>query len=145
MELITDRTQADVDRAKELAAKGWVGMSADEQAEWLAGLKGTYNHTDLNRVESAVAELAEELCLPLKTKTDWTNWDKPKQSAMERYVRNVKVLRDNAPCFADTPKAPNSAVKLTYTKANDIEKILTDVNKTIPIMFRSDELFCDEV
>lgn len=33
--LVTDRTQANVSRLKELAAKGWSGMTADEQAEWL--------------------------------------------------------------------------------------------------------------
>lgn len=33
--LITDRTQSNVLRLKELAAKGWSGMTADEQAEWL--------------------------------------------------------------------------------------------------------------
>ena len=33
--LVTDRTQANVSRLKELAAKGWSGMTADEQSEWL--------------------------------------------------------------------------------------------------------------
>ena len=41
--LVTDRTQADVERVRELAAKGFAAMTADEQAEWLAGMKGTYN------------------------------------------------------------------------------------------------------
>lgn len=34
--LITDRTQANVLRRNELAAKGWNNMTAEEQAEWLA-------------------------------------------------------------------------------------------------------------
>ena len=33
--LITDRNQENVDRLKELTAKGWAGMTPDEQAEWL--------------------------------------------------------------------------------------------------------------
>lgn len=33
--LVTDRTQANVLRRNELAAKGWSGMTADEQSEWL--------------------------------------------------------------------------------------------------------------
>lgn len=33
--LVTDRTQANVLRRSELAAKGWANMTADEQAEWL--------------------------------------------------------------------------------------------------------------
>lgn len=33
--LVTDRTQANLLRRNELASKGWSGMTADEQAEWL--------------------------------------------------------------------------------------------------------------
>lgn len=33
--LVTDRTQTNVSRLKELAAKGWSSMTADEQSEWL--------------------------------------------------------------------------------------------------------------
>ena len=74
MELITDRTQADVNRAKELNKKVYdafasmvaAAVDADtliepmavieatlteaEFAEWKAGSKGAYNYTDLNRV-----------------------------------------------------------------------------------------------
>lgn len=32
--LVTYRTQADVERVKALAAKGFAGMTAAEQAEW---------------------------------------------------------------------------------------------------------------
>ena len=32
--LVTDRTKADVERVKELAAKEFAVMTADEQAEW---------------------------------------------------------------------------------------------------------------
>ena len=57
MNLITDRTAADVVRWKTLHDKGWEAMSAEEQSEWLGGMKGSYNYTDMNRVESAVKEL----------------------------------------------------------------------------------------
>lgn len=61
--LITDRTQADVDRARYLislwdaASREWKG-TPEELAEYEAGLKGCYNAADLNRVESAAAYLA---------------------------------------------------------------------------------------
>lgn len=32
--LVTDRTQADVERVRELAMKGFAAMTAAEQAEW---------------------------------------------------------------------------------------------------------------
>lgn len=52
--LITDRTQADVEYVQELNALGWSGMSAEQQAEYLAGLKGAYSAVDLNRVTEAM-------------------------------------------------------------------------------------------
>ena len=61
MELITDRTQADVDRWKALRDKGLQGMSATELNEWLGEMKGRYAHTDMNRVENAVAAVAKQL------------------------------------------------------------------------------------
>ena len=59
--LITDRTRDDAQRWAELAAKGWMGMSAVEQAEWNAGMKGAYNATDLNRVTAAMDYINEQL------------------------------------------------------------------------------------
>ena len=85
MELITDRTQADVNRAKELNKKVYdafasiVAAAADadtliepmavieatlteaEFAEWKTGLKGAYNYTDLNRVGQAVQDIGAML------------------------------------------------------------------------------------
>lgn len=143
--MIIDRTQADVDRAKELSAKGWAGMTAQEKAEWSAGLKGAYNYTDLNRVETAVAELAAELCLDLQTKTDWTMWDIPKESDMHRYLNNIKAIRSAGVGYSTTPLPPDSIQKLDYTKANNIEKVLVDVYEVIGTLFRCNEVYCGEV
>lgn len=59
--LITDRTQADETRAEQLAAKGWAAMTTAEREEWLAGPKGAYNATDLNRVTAAIEYLNDKL------------------------------------------------------------------------------------
>ena len=88
--LITDRTQAHVDRLKQLMRIGWQNMTDDEKAEYIGGgadqlldannqplfdsqnepiysqdasgtQKGAYNYTDLNRVEEAVDYVADEL------------------------------------------------------------------------------------
>ena len=82
MQLITDRTEADV---------------------LLGNEKGRYSHTDLNRVESAVAELQRlagqmDISPGLTTKNDWglpgsfssDNW--PTESQMQRYLGNVHAL-----------------------------------------------------
>ena len=63
--LIYDRTPEDVAEVRRLLAKldpeTGNGLTAAEQAKWDAGLKGAYNFTDLNRVESAVKTLASAL------------------------------------------------------------------------------------
>ena len=62
MNLIYDRTAEDVERALALAKKAEAGALTDaEKTEWLAGMKGCYNATDMNRVEAAVQTLAAEL------------------------------------------------------------------------------------
>ena len=62
MNLIYDRTAEDVERALALAKKAEAGTLTDaEKTEWLAGMKGCYNATDLNRVEAAVKQLASAL------------------------------------------------------------------------------------
>lgn len=48
--LITDRTQDDVEQAIAICAKGWDGMTQAERKACRRGLKGAYNHTDMNRV-----------------------------------------------------------------------------------------------
>lgn len=64
--LITDRTSADVERAKYLKSLWnsvtgeWSGTAA-EYAEWEAGVKGAYNAKDTNRVLEAISYLAGRL------------------------------------------------------------------------------------
>ena len=57
---ITDRTQADIDRVKEIAVKARTGTwTEEEQQEWASGMKGALSYTDYNRIESGMKELAE--------------------------------------------------------------------------------------
>ena len=127
--LVTDRTQADAERVKELAAKGFAAMSADERAEWLAGMRGAYNAADLNRVGTALNYLAGRLgpiCGKIITwtaKTDWAVTDIATASQAETYRQQIQDIRDALAYPAGTPDAPQLA-RLTYTGANDIERIL---------------------
>lgn len=131
--LIIDREQGDVNRVKELAAKGWDGMTADEKHEWLGVMKGAYNADDLNRVGWATEYIAAQLAqyeqpVSVAPKTDWTMQDIPTWGTMQEYRNNVRRIRNKLPVFPDTPTVPgNGLSKLTYTQANDIEKVLFDV------------------
>lgn len=127
--LVTDRTQADVERVKALAAKGFAAMTAAERAEWLTGMKGAYNASDLNRVGTALNYLAGRLgpiCGKIITwtaKTDWTVTDIATASQAETYRQQIQDIRDALAYPAGTPDAPELA-RLTYTDANNIERIL---------------------
>lgn len=127
--LITDRTQADVERVRGLAAKGFTAMTAAEQAEWLAGMKGAYNAVDLNRVGTALNYLAGRLgaicgrSITWTAKTDWAATDIITASQAAEYRRQIQNIRDALTYPAGTPDAPELG-RLTYTDANNIERIL---------------------
>lgn len=152
--LITDRTQADVDRYAELQAKGWRGLTDEEKLEWETSLKGAYNYTDMNRVESAVEYVANRLTeagyvvLPI-VKKNWTGSDKPTLDDIKRYMKNIADIRSALTTFYTTPEAPTTKKRLTYQMANDMEQILIDVDDLVSRMasayFYSNDLYSGEV
>lgn len=54
VEMITDRSASDVLLAKSLIKKGFQNMTEDEKNSFLSGLKGAYNYSDVNRVETVI-------------------------------------------------------------------------------------------
>lgn len=154
LNLITDRTQADVDYAARLNAVGWDGMTADERTAWTLGLKGTYNAADLNRVGNAVNYVAGRLegagySVPVNPKIDWLESDIPTYSDMSIYLNNVEIIRGTLTVPTATPEVPDDMEGLTYEEANDIERILLAVDALITSMinayFYSNEIVCGEV
>lgn len=89
-----------------------------------AATKGAYNYSDLNRVERAVAEISDLAGLSLVTKTDWAMWDIPTDDDMSRYLNNIRAIRAIIPNASTVPAVPATMNNLTYSVANDIEKIL---------------------
>lgn len=146
MELITDRTQAHVARLKKLQALGWANLSDSQKTEYTGyAAKGAYNYTDLNRVETAVAEIAPYLGLNLVTKTNWTVWDIPVRTDMDRYLSNIARIRTACPDNNGIPQPPSSMSNLTYEGANNIEKILIAAYDRIERGYRCGELITGEV
>lgn len=126
MNLITNRDRWYLNRLHTLQAKGWANMTASEREEWYnRAAMGAYNYTDLNRVESAVAEIAQIMGLSLTTKTDWSVSDVPTQSEMERYLGNVVAIRNASPEGLVFPALPDTMNQLTIEGANNIEKTLS--------------------
>lgn len=125
---VTDRTQSDVDRVKEITAKARTGTWTDiEQEEWFAGMKGALNYMDFNRIESGIQELAAIVGASVSVKTDWTDSGYMKVPDANRWLSNINSIR--AKCsgpfaIADTPESMN---KLDFSTMNQIEQILLDI------------------
>lgn len=134
MELVTDRSQADVDRWKALHDKGWSAMDQSERAEWLSEMKGRYTYTDMNRVELAVHTLSSRLTELgyrhpiLSIKTNWSVGDIPTKADFDRYFGNVETLRSTIAVPLDTPLTPTTEQRFDYLLANDLEKILEAID-----------------
>lgn len=101
--------------------------------------KGTYGASDLIRVGDAVSYLQgllEQLghLVPVDPKVDWTEWDWPTPSTMQRYLQDVETVRSKLTLLSTTPKTPDSMDSLTFAKANDIEQILLDVDTVISVL-----------
>lgn len=156
-ELIYNRTQADVDRVSELEQKiltqGLSSLTSAEEAEYFAGMKGAYNATDLNRVGTAIAYLADRFIdesadvdayreeryvaddtpfhvpydpttVVVTAKNDWDIEDIPTQSDMNDLLTDLTLLRGLLTLPNDTPNVPVTMDYLSYTTANDIEYLL---------------------
>lgn len=136
--LIFDRTAADVAQLKAVTAK-LVDRTAtaEERAAFLAGMKGAYNDTDLNRVGAAVAYLTARLGdlgyhVSTTPVTDWQEGDIPSPAQMAQYLANIAALRGRLPYVA--PDAPEDMVGLTYQEANAIEEILYTLEGVLEAM-----------
>nr|DAL52020.1 MAG TPA_asm: hypothetical protein [Caudoviricetes sp.] len=130
--LITDRTLEDVAARNE---------------------KGSYNATDLNRVGAAVKYIAERFsgygyAVSVSPKADWSESDTPTASQMETYRGNIASLRAVIAVMAATPETPETMRALNYVKANNIERILQDLDTLITNMeqawFFSGDLYAGE-
>ena len=140
-ELVYDRTQTDVDRVYTLKNKiltgGLAALSAEEKAEYLAGMKGAYNYTDFNRLGEAIAYLVErmkELDIhdsSIIPKVDWVMGDTPTQSQVSNFLGCLTKLRAKLSLPDDAPSVPNSLDKLTYQTANDMELLLWMIDQRI--------------
>jgi hypothetical protein len=56
---------------------------------------------------------------------------------MDRYFGNIALLRAALPLYQTTPKAPTTSKKMDYLVANDIEKILSDIDRQIATINQS--------
>lgn len=107
--LIFDRTQTDIEQKTS---------------------KGYYNYTDLNRIETwceYLANLLNSYSYPVSItiKKNWNMSDLPNVNDMERIRSNVNAIKTAFHAYTDVPENLNY---MTIEKANDIEKILSEID-----------------
>ena len=127
IEAVTDRSQSDVYRVLELLKKGWKDFSDSEKQEWSAGMKGSLNASDLERVQNNIQLLSDvlELNLAVSEVPEF-----PTVSLFNEIRENTGKIR-NAYCIhSTTPIVPDEPLN-TFEKWNDIERILDDVYKIL--------------
>ena len=116
--------------------------------------KGTYGATDLNRVGEAIIHVADRLKaagndIEVSPKIDWTREDIPTPDQMVHYLEQIQKVRDVLEVYQTTPTVPADMEGLTHGEANDLEKILLDVDELITKMiaayYYSGELYGGEV
>ena len=94
---------------------------------------GYYNAEDLNRVGDAVQYLADLLngygyAVSVSPKTDWTVSDIPRTANMAQYLTDINTIKTK---FYGTTELPASMSGIDYTDANNIEKLLLEIETYI--------------
>lgn len=135
--LIFDRTSADriaVDEILQRYQSGDWSLVTSEEKEQLE--RGTYTYNTLNRVESAVRDLAAVLTsygynVKVSTKTNWGAQDYFNEENLQRYLENLDTLKNVFYTYATTPITPLLVDMFFIDAANSIEKILFDIEDLI--------------
>ncbi len=130
---VTDRTQTDVEYAQRLLEVGWTNLTSAEQAEYLAGLKGCLNSSDLSRIENNIQILLDVLELDGTSYVDNVP-SPPTAGYFKNMESNVATIREAYCVHADTPQVPALPYN-TWQAYNAIEQILNDVYEVVSAQF----------
>lgn len=133
------------DFAKKIQTTGFSSLTDSEKQQWQSGLKGTLNHTDLNRIERNSRDIAQMVGISIENpKINWLMTDIPTQKDFRRIRDNVQKIRASNYVHPDTPVTPELPLD-RYGKINDIERILFDVydmyTRNMSAVYYIDELY----
>jgi hypothetical protein len=121
---ITNRTILDIDKLQEYDEIGYKNLTNDQKAEWIIGMKGALNASDLNRIESNQQYILSLLSTQytLTFKTDWLMTDFVEDSDENRILSNLKTLMQPFD-FVEEPQVPDKPLNY-FEKINQIENII---------------------
>ena len=116
----------------------------------------SYGYEDMNRVAEAMEHVAARLracgCAIEVHPERFSREDMPTESALAHYIEQLHIVRSELAVFITTPPVPGVSSErpyMTVQEANDIEKILVDVDQLITNMiaayYYSGEIYGGEV
>lgn len=124
---ITDRTILDIDKLQEYDEIGYKNLTTEQKNEWLSGMKGALNSSDLNRIESnqqfILTLLSNQYILTFKTNWLMTNF--VEDSDENRILMNLKTLMQPFN-FEEEPQVPEKPLNY-FEKINQIENIILQI------------------
>ena len=121
---ITDRSILDIQKLQEYDEIGYKNLTTEQKNEWLIGMKGALNSSDLNRIESnqqyIFTLLSNQYILTFKT--NWLMTDFVEDSDENRILMNLKTLMQPFN-FEEEPQVPEKPLNY-FEKINQIENII---------------------
>lgn len=121
---ITDRSILDIQKLQEYDEIGYKNLTTEQKNEWLSGMKGALNSSDLNRIESNQQFILNLLSAQyaLTFKTNWLMTDFVEDSDENRILMNLKTLMQPFN-FEEEPQVPEKPLNY-FEKINQIENII---------------------
>lgn len=121
---ITDRSILDIQKLQEYDEIGYNNLTTEQKNEWLSGMKGALNSSDLNRIESNQQYILNLLSNQyiLTFKTNWLMTDFVEDSDENRILMNLKTLMQPFN-FEEEPQVPEKPLNY-FEKINQIENII---------------------
>lgn len=134
-DLITNRTQSDVDEAVEIRDKKVKTFQILTDSDVSTLERGMLTMNTLNRIAQKQDELKKLINglgywnTPTENKTDWTYTDIFTEGEFQMIIDNENILRNAFFTYKDTPNTPN--ISFHYEDINSLEKILVDLDVMI--------------
>lgn len=121
---ITDRSILDIQKLQEYDEIGYKNLTTEQKNEWLSGMKGALNSSDLNRIESNQQYILNLLSNQyiLTFKTNWLMTDFVEDSDENRILMNLKTLMQPFD-FNEQTVVPDEPLNY-FEKINQIENII---------------------
>lgn len=145
---VYDRTKADVEYIKSIITRirdlGYSNLTLQERNDWeSATLKGAWNLADIVRIEDNISYLATTLTsygYPISITAyggTWSRYSVIYLDDLDRIKNNIQAIIDG---FYGNPNSPTLVLgsrDMSYTIANDIEKVIADLKELLDGMVYS--------